>query len=573
MRRIVTAGLVWLALVGAGGLVWAEDIQPRIINGNPVTTGDYLFFTSLLLGYEWEGGISGSHWNPVCGGSYVGNDLVLTAAHCVDDISNSTVFAIAVGNKSDDLEYEFCKRLTNVSPVTCDTTADLDSPPGGFDEDDFTGFLALPEGSGEIQLSSPRSKMLLHPRYVSGSFNNDVAIIYLGQGAGSGFETDKVGLAASASQWNNLFNNPVTVIGHGNTDTISNANDTSVETIPSAKLLEVAVTAKSDSACDGYGSNYVDSTMLCAGDPEPFNPTLGKDSCQGDSGGPLFSGSVQLGIVSWGAACASANGVYTDVAAMRPWINAASRNILNDYDFPLSVNFGTGSETLSSSRSWTFKNTSGSSITLGSFSFSQLPTGLNMIGNGCVGSLANGASCTVQFEANMSDVGNYRRPFQFQAGSELLEVTLLASVSRATGGSRFSGGGALSPWLALFALPLVLFRKTRKGPLALILMSTLGLAACSSNPFQSEPPEVVFNPTISDQGLEFSVISTGCTQENHLLLRVKGDEVEVVRTEPDMCRAAPQLKRFVMPLPEQESVWHLANPVRYSNRVSREALN
>ena len=131
----------------------------------------------------------------------------------------------------------------------------------------------------------------------------------------------------------------------------------------------------------------------------------------------------------------------------------------------------------------------------------------------------------------------------------------------------------MSPLWLLFAAPLMLFRRTRKGPFALLLISTLGLTACSSNPFASEPPEVVFNPIISEQGLEFSVMSNGCTQENHLLLRVKGDEVEVVRTQPDLCRAAPQLKRFVMPLPEQESVWHLENPVRFSNRVSREVAN
>lgn len=128
----------------------------------------------------------------------------------------------------------------------------------------------------------------------------------------------------------------------------------------------------------------------------------------------------------------------------------------------------------------------------------------------------------------------------------------------------------MSPWWLLLAVPLVMLRRSRKGTLALVLLSTLGLTACSSNPFASEPPEVVFNPTISEQGLEFSVMSNGCTQENHLLLRVKGDEVEVVRTQPDMCRATPQLKRFVMPLPEQESVWQLENPVRYSNRVSRD---
>lgn len=570
MRSSVKAVLVWLVLIGAGSMTLAEEIKPRIIGGNPSDQDEYPFFVSLMLGYEWTGIDGGFHWNPVCGGSYIGNDIVLTAAHCVDEITNDSEFAVAIGDKSDVLEYEFCRLLTGIGPVSCATSNDYRNPPSAsFDVDDFTGYLALGVGNGEIELANPRSKTLIHPRYVPGTFNNDIALIYLGEGNGDGFNT--IGLTSSTGDWAMLENSQVTVIGHGNTETQSTPTDTSVDTIPSAEMREVSVTAKADSACDNYGSSYVDSTMLCAGDPNATVPQNGKDSCQGDSGGPLFNGNTQLGIVSWGAACASANGVYTDVAAMRPWINAAKRNILNDFAFPLSVNFGSASETLSSSRSWTFSNTSGGSIDLSNFNFSQLPNGLDMIGNGCSGTLADGASCTVQFEANMSDVGTYRRPFQFQANSEPLEVTLLASVSKASGGNRFSGGGgAFSPWWLLLAAPLLGFRRTRKGPLALVLLSTLGLVACSSNPFASEPPEVVFNPAITAEGLEFSVMSNGCTQENHLLLRVKGDDVEVVRTQPDMCRAAPQLKRFVMPLPEQESVWQLENPVRYSNRVSRE---
>jgi hypothetical protein len=168
-------------------------------------------------------------------------------------------------------------------------------------------------------------------------------------------------------------------------------------------------------------------------------------------------------------------------------------------------------------------------------------------------------------------VGSYDGEVFFNADGKIYELKFIAAVTDpSTTTNRFSGsGGAFSPFWLLFMVPLALFRRTRKGPLLLVLLTTLGITACSSNPFQSDPPEVVFNPAITQQGLEFSVMSNGCTVENHLLLRVKGDEVEVVRTQPDMCRAMPQLKRFVMPLPEQETVWQLVNPVRYSNRVSR----
>nr|CAD7266930.1 unnamed protein product [Timema shepardi] len=48
----------------------------------------------------------------------------------------------------------------------------------------------------------------------------------------------------------------------------------------------------------------------------------GKDSCQGDSGGPLVVGGVQVGIVSWGGECAAVGiaGVYVRVSAIRDWV-------------------------------------------------------------------------------------------------------------------------------------------------------------------------------------------------------------------------------------------------------------
>ena len=61
---------------------------------------------------------------------------------------------------------------------------------------------------------------------------------------------------------------------------------------------------------------------LCAGE-------VGKDACTFDSGGPLFrrgagAEAVQFGIVSFGSGCGRRDkpGVYTRVAAHRPWIDS-----------------------------------------------------------------------------------------------------------------------------------------------------------------------------------------------------------------------------------------------------------
>ncbi|XP_053547477.1 suppressor of tumorigenicity 14 protein [Bombina bombina] len=74
--------------------------------------------------------------------------------------------------------------------------------------------------------------------------------------------------------------------------------------------------------CNKFLDDQLTVRMICAG-----FLTGGIDACQGDSGGPLSSvennGKVYLaGIVSWGEGCARRNkpGVYTKVSKMRDWI-------------------------------------------------------------------------------------------------------------------------------------------------------------------------------------------------------------------------------------------------------------
>ena len=85
------------------------------------------------------------------------------------------------------------------------------------------------------------------------------------------------------------------------------------------------------------GYDYaVTGVMLCAGGEKGRWCTmnrqciyflLGKDGCQGDSGGPLTQetgGQHSLvGVVSWGEGCAKAGlpGVYTNVGAMKNWVD------------------------------------------------------------------------------------------------------------------------------------------------------------------------------------------------------------------------------------------------------------
>lgn len=60
--------------------------------------------------------------------------------------------------------------------------------------------------------------------------------------------------------------------------------------------------------------------MWCAGDLIKG----GTDACQGDSGAAAIQNNLIVGLVSWSRDCAlkTAPGVYTNVAVVRPWIDA-----------------------------------------------------------------------------------------------------------------------------------------------------------------------------------------------------------------------------------------------------------
>ena len=79
-------------------------------------------------------------------------------------------------------------------------------------------------------------------------------------------------------------------------------------------ILQVAeIPFVSDDVCNAYYGGGISEDMICAGMP-------GVDTCQGDSGGPMTAvnpetGKVELvGIVSFGYGCATAPGVYCEVA-------------------------------------------------------------------------------------------------------------------------------------------------------------------------------------------------------------------------------------------------------------------
>jgi len=233
----------------------------RIVGGEEATP----HFRSYQVSVQ---STSGDHF---CGGSIVADDLVLTAAHCMEGVDgNAPEMQVRVGAHS------------------------------------------LTDGSGQaIQVA------MTYTNQEYPNLSKDVAILKLAEKI-----TDKNAKALTLADDSFFTNN----ISAGSLMTVSGWGTlTSGGEMPD-KLMEVDVPYVTNEICnstEAYNGDVQD-TELCAGYKEG-----GKDSCQGDSGGPLVvtdgNRFVQVGVVSWGEGCASANkyGVYGKVSALKAWIDSA----------------------------------------------------------------------------------------------------------------------------------------------------------------------------------------------------------------------------------------------------------
>jgi len=246
----------------------SRDTNTRIIGGNEAVEDRHAYAVSL---YDNIG-----HF---CGGSLIAKDVVLTAAHC----KGGEYFAVA----------------------------------GRHNIEDDTDGVAI-----------PMRKEVPHPQYDPQTTDNDFMVIFLERPVpvvGDNFELVKLNKNPARP----YVGQSVRVMGWGDTnirDSVSDLSDV---------LMKVDVDVISNNVCDnsegiegGWYDSYKDQitdNMLCA-----RKVGGGQDSCQGDSGGPLVikggtatnSQDIQVGVVSWGVGCASANfpGVYARISRAYNWI-------------------------------------------------------------------------------------------------------------------------------------------------------------------------------------------------------------------------------------------------------------
>lgn len=212
----------------------------------------------------------------VCGASLVDEYWVMTAAHCVDDFTDTNSLKVRLG------EYDVLRS-------------------------------SEPHRHEEFQVS----RVILHPGFDNTTLLHDIALLRLATPAKRRSHINTVCMPDAELSEKILITSKCIVTGWGKRDEKSNH---------SIVLKEVIVPVWKNNDCERsmklqFGPNYqLPSSVVCAG-------TTGRDACDGDGGGPLVCEKnnhwYQIGIVSFGIGCGRPNvpGVYTRVHSYKQWIH------------------------------------------------------------------------------------------------------------------------------------------------------------------------------------------------------------------------------------------------------------
>ena len=347
------------------------EITPQIVGGGPANTANWQFYTQIL---------NSNGTTAFCGGSYIGDGYVLTAAHCVSSKSARFIDVKVAGFRL-----------------------------GGTDGDRI----------GVVE-------KYVHPQYNRSTLNYDIALLKLERNPTQG---QAVQLASGSISQYARTGEMLSVAGLGR---LSEGGSR-----PSF-IQEVDVPLVSDPVCNQSGGNYanVGNVAFCAGYPQGQ-----QDSCSGDSGGPIVINRggqiVQLGTVSWGIGCARPDkyGVYADVAALSGWIDGIKQGdsspSLTYIQNQSLANFNLYEVV---SHRFTIRNSGSQSASLNAVnvSGSGVTSGLVVTADSCSNrTLSSNQSCNVnvEFSANTAGTANVKFAFSQADSSTQHSATVTAKAT------------------------------------------------------------------------------------------------------------------------------------------------
>lgn len=346
--------------------------EPRIVGGKPANAADWGFYTQI---------VSRNSNRSYCGASYLGDGYVLTAAHCVNGDSPNQI-AVKIGG----VKY-----------------------------------------NGTDGQRANVTNIYVHPNFNSQNLANDIALLKLDHAP---VGAQPVEIAQGTLTQYATVGDLLTVAGLGR---LQEGGST-----PSV-LMEVDVPLISDATCRAAGGSYtnVGDVSFCAGLQQG-----GKDSCQGDSGGPIVinrSGTItQLGVVSWGIGCARPGkyGVYSDIAALRSWVDGIVANPAGNVSVGYIKNQTLAGFKVGEIKAHTFSinNTGTTSFTLTNIDLAYSGTAQRPVisTDTCsAATLSARQSCTVAIEFGASAVGTAQAALNFSTdkGTTVYTANVSAVVS------------------------------------------------------------------------------------------------------------------------------------------------
>ena len=259
-----------------------DEFIARIIGGHDITNNNPKFQADWIV-----------YLSMGCGGSWIGENTILTAAHCFG---------------------------TNINPGS-------------------TYYVYGKNSTGQKHMVTQfyGRNVQIHENYDTRVARNDIAVIRIcdfKHPETKNYNTDTIHLPDQGDT--NIRFSSFHVFGWGN---MEQTGAWFPEVLQWVETPTVAWNVcKGNYALEDYG--YEQRMIICAG-------AEGIDSCQGDSGGPLVNfgencEAVQYGIVSWGSGCALEGrpGVYTNVANYMDWVDQTAKGLCDGTDWKPEVTTG-----------------------------------------------------------------------------------------------------------------------------------------------------------------------------------------------------------------------------------------